>query len=96
MLYVSIDDIIRCEANNTYTFFYLTTGERILVSKTLKEYAEILKDNGFIRSHQCHLVNIKYIKSWLKEDGGILLLKDLTRIPVSKPNREKVKTTLGF
>jgi two-component system LytT family response regulator len=96
ILYVSIDDIIRCEANNTYTFFFLTTGERVLVSKTLKEYAEILKDYGFIRTHQSHMVNARYIKSWLKEDGGVLLLKNLTKIPVSKPNREKVKTTLGL
>ncbi len=73
----------------------MTTGEHILVSKTLKEYAEILKDYGFVRTHQSHLVNVKYIKSWLKEDGGVLLLNDLTKIPVSKPNREKVKTTLG-
>lgn len=96
ILYISTDDIIRCEANNTYTFFFLNTGERILISKTLKEYAEILKDHGFIRPHQSHLVNVKYIKSWLKEDGGILLLKNLTRIPVSRPNRERVKTALGL
>lgn len=94
--YVAIDEIIRCEANNTYTFFFFTNGERIIVSKTLKEYAEILKDYGFIRTHQSHLVNVKYIKSWLKEDGGVLLLKNLTKIPVSKPNREIVKTTLGL
>lgn len=93
--YVAIDDIIRCEADNTYTFFMLAQGERILVSRTLKEYAEMLSGYGFLRVHQSHLVNIKYIKSWLKEDGGAILLNDGSKIPVSKLNRDKVKEALA-
>ena len=85
---------IRCEADNSYTFFFLANGEKILVSKTLKEYADLLTPNGFLRTHQSHLVNPKYVKSWLKEDGGILLLTTGEKIPVSKPNKETVKQTL--
>lgn len=48
-----------------------------MTSKILKEYAELLKGHGFIRAHQLHLVNVRYIKSWLKEDGSTLLLKIL-------------------
>jgi two-component system LytT family response regulator len=92
--YVNINDIVRCEADNTYTRFLLTGGEQILVSKTLKEYADMLANYGFIRTHQSHLVNMAYIKSWLREDGGSLLLTDHTKIPVSKLNREKVKEGL--
>lgn len=93
--YVNIPDIVRCEADNTYTKFVITGGEQILVSKTLKEYADMLTGHGFIRAHQSHLVNMSYIKSWLREDGGSLLLTDNTKIPVSKLNREKVKTALS-
>lgn len=93
--YVSIDDIVRCVADNTYTFFYLSTDEKILISKPLKEYADLLKPQGFIRAHQSHLVNPKYVKSWLKEDGGTLLMNNGDKIPVSKPNREMVKAVLG-
>lgn len=93
--YVNIPDIVRCEADNTYTKFVITGGEQILVSKTLKEYADMLTGHGFIRAHQSHLVNISYIKSWLREDGGSLLLTDNTKIPVSKLNREKVKAALS-
>lgn len=92
--YVNIPDIVRCEADNTYTQFILSNGEKILVSKTLKEYSDMLISHGFIRSHQSHLVNISHIKSWLREDGGSLLLNDGTKIPVSKLNREKVKEAL--
>jgi len=93
--YVNISDIVRCEADNTYTKFMLFTGEQILVSKTLKEYADMLACHSFLRTHQSHLVNIAYIKSWLREDGGSLLLDDQTKIPVSKLNREKVKEALA-
>ena len=92
--YVTLADIIRCEADNTYTYFFLSNGEKILVSKSLKEYADLLRPNGFLRTHQSHLVNPKYVKSWLKEDGGILLLTSGEKIPVSKPNREQVKSLL--
>jgi len=93
--YVNIPDIIRCEADNTYTKFMLTGGEEILVSKTLKEYADLLTQHRFIRTHQSHLVNIAYVKSWLREDGGSLLLTNGTKVPVSKLNREKVKDALA-
>jgi two-component system LytT family response regulator len=92
--YITLTDIIRCEADNTYTFFYLNTGERILVSKGLKEYADMLPTNSFLRIHQSHLVNINFVKSWLKEDGGVLLLTNGDKVPVSRPNREKVRSVL--
>ncbi|TDQ09348.1 LytR/AlgR family response regulator transcription factor [Pedobacter metabolipauper] len=93
--YVQINDIIRCEASNTYTSFFLINRETIVVSRSLKEYADMLQPQGFIRSHQSHLVNPAFVKSWLKEDGGILLLTDGYKIPVSKPNRERVKNLLN-
>jgi two-component system, LytTR family, response regulator len=93
--YVNIADIIRCEADNTYTKFALLSGEQVLVSKTLKEYADMLAGYSFLRAHQTHLVNMAYIKSWLREDGGSLLLTDGTKIPVSKLNRGKVKDMLA-
>lgn len=93
--YVNIHDIVRCEADNTYTHFALQNGEQIIVSKTLKEYADMLAGYGFLRSHQSHLVNATFIKSWLREDGGSLLLTNGTKIPVSKLNREKLKEVLA-
>lgn len=93
--YVNINDIVRCEADNTYTRFMLIGGERILVSKTLKEYADMLVNHGFLRTHQSHLVNMAYVKSWLREDGGCLLLTDQTKISVSKLKREQVKDALA-
>lgn len=93
--YVSVSDIIRCEADNSYTLFYLSNMEKILVSRSLKEYSEILMPTGFLRTHQSHLVNKIFIKSWIKEDGGMLLLNNGDKIPVSKPNKAVVQTALN-
>lgn len=92
--YVKVNEIIRCEADDNYTNFILG-DEKILISKSLKEYADLLKPHGFLRTHQSHLVNPQFVKSWLKEDGGTLLMDNGDKIPVSKPNRESIKEALG-
>jgi two-component system LytT family response regulator len=85
---VSVSDIIRAEADSNYTSFSLSDGKRILVSRTIKEFESLLSGSGMIRVHQSHLVNINYIDRFVKKDGGYLLLKDSTKIPVS-PNLKK-------
>lgn len=95
IMYVKVDDIVRCEASDNYTTFYLQNKEKILVCKTLKEYAELLRPHNFVRTHQSHLVNLRFVKSLLKEDGGVLLLTNLAKIPISRQNRENVKAMLN-
>lgn len=95
ILYVRVDEIIRCEASDNYTIFFLTNNEKVMVCKTLKEFADLLTPHDFIRTHQSHLVNLHFVKSYLREDGGALLLKDLTRIPISRQNRDLVKAALN-
>jgi DNA-binding LytR/AlgR family response regulator len=89
--YVNINDIIRCEAENSYTKFFLNNNEEILVTKTLKEFADVLTAYQFVRTHQSHLVNTNFIKSWIREDGGYILLMDGNKIPISRANRDSVK-----
>lgn len=88
------EEIIRCESLNNYTNFYFVNGDKLMVSKPIYEYEELLKDYQFIRCHQSHLVNTKYIKSWVKEDGGYLLLEDKTQVPVSRQKKEAIKNLL--
>lgn len=93
--YVKLEEIIRCEASDNYTLFFLQNGENILVSKTLKEYDDLLRPHAFQRVHQSHLVNMRFVKSLLKEDGGTLLLEDKKKIPISRQNLESVKKALN-
>ncbi|MEJ7558634.1 MAG: LytTR family DNA-binding domain-containing protein [Pedobacter sp.] len=95
IIYVKVNTIIRCEADNNYTKFFLESLEQILVCKTLKDFVELLEPHGFARTHQSHLVNLNFVKSYLKEDGGTLLLNDQTKIPISRQNREKIRDLLS-
>ncbi len=92
---VSLDEIIRCKSDNNYTTFYFENGTKIMVTKTLKFYADLLKDNSFLRVHQSHLVNTKYIKEFIKSDGGYLVLKDKSTVSVSVRKRAEVIEALN-
>jgi two-component system LytT family response regulator len=93
--FVNTDEIIRCESSNAYTQFYLTDGKNIMVSKPIFEYEEMLTNYDFIRCHQSHLVNAKFIKSLVREDSGYLLLTDDTRVPISRGKKENVLKVLN-
>lgn len=92
---VNVSDIIRCEADDYYTKFYLKGQKNtIMVSKTLKYYNNILEDGDFIRVHKSHLVNLNYIKTYVKSGGGYILLKNEEKIPVSRRKKEVVLKAL--
>lgn len=92
---VPVDDIIRCESDNYYTLFIFKDGKTLLISKTLKENEELLKEHHFIRPHKSHLVNLRYVKSYSRAEGGVLIMEDGTRIPVSRRKRESVVEVLS-
>ncbi len=87
--FINIKDIVRCEADNNYTNFYLNSGDKILVTKTLKEYDECLSGLDFIRVHQSHLVNIKFVDRYIKGDGGTLVMVDGSQVDVSRRRKDE-------
>ena len=82
-------EIIHCDAFNNYSKFFLTDGSSITTTKTIKEYEELLTAHSFIRTHKSHLVNISYIKEIT--DDSFLILKNGTKIEISRRKKEKVK-----
>ncbi len=90
--FVSPSDVIRCEGDNNYSRFFFTDRKPFLVSKTLKEYDELLTDHGFIRVHKSHLVNRTYVQRFDRE--GNLWMSDQSHVPVSRRNRDKIKDLL--
>jgi len=84
---VSLAEIVRCQADNNYTTFVLTDGTKFLVSKTLKTYASLLQDHSFMRVHQSHLINLSHVSSFVRSEGGYLLMDDGTRVPVALRKR---------
>jgi two-component system LytT family response regulator len=84
---VEVSEILRCESNINYTMFYFLDGTKLLVTKTLKEFDKLLTDHYFIRVHQSHLVNARFIKEFTKSDGYIIM-KDGTKVPVSTRKKQ--------
>lgn len=83
-------EIIRAEADSNYTELHLVNGKKIVSSKTLKEIEISLSKSSFIRVHKSHLINISFIKKYIKGDGGMLVLNDDSMIPVSRSHKEEL------
>jgi len=92
---VKIQDIVRCKADDNYTHFYFKDGQRIIVSKTLKTYDQMLQEHDFIRVHQSHLVNMAYVVAFQKKDGGYVELENAELIPVATRRRTMVVNQLA-
>ena len=90
--YVLIDTIVCCQADNSYTSFYLMNESKpIIVSKSIAEYEQLLSLYGFIRIHQSWLVNKNHIESFKKADGGYLVMNNKMSIPVSRQRKHVLK-----
>jgi len=87
---VEINDIIHCKSEDNYTYFYLSGSNKLLVSRTLKEFDELLGKDGFFRVHQSHLINITQIDRFDKREGGSVVMKDGSIIPVSFRRKDQL------
>ena len=92
--FIRVSDILYCEAEGTYTRFYLQDMPPVLVSKNLKEYEAILEPLGFLRTHHSFLANPDKIKMYDKTDGGSLILEGGRSIPVSQRKKDHVMQVL--
>lgn len=86
---IEVDNIIRCESDNYYSILYFKNGTNLMVSKTLKEMEQKLEEYDFVRTHKSHLVNIRCIMNFIK-DEMMVLLSDGSKVPVSKRKKEKI------
>ncbi len=85
---IQLDDILRCESSNNYTTFYLTTKKKIVVSKSIQIYERMLSNSNFCRIHNKHLVNLKYIKKYVKGRGGYVILTTDKQVDVSEGKKK--------
>lgn len=92
---IQLDEILWCEADGSYTIFYLTEKRKIMVSKHLKEFEDYLSPNGFFRAHRSHLVNLSKIRKFDRSDGGIIYLDDNVALPISVRKKERLAEMLN-
>lgn len=85
---VNVKDIIRCEADGSYTSFFLENKKKLLVSASLKHYEDLLPADDFIRVHHHHLINMHHVVRYLKTDGGYAVMSDGTQIEISRRKKD--------
>jgi len=88
-VFSEINEIVRCEADGNYTTVFFKNGDKQVASKTLKEFENLLSEHNFWRIHKSHLINLKYLKKYIKgEGGGNVVMTDNSEIEVSRRNKD--------
>ena len=88
IFYVPIREIVRCESDANYTIFHFIGRKKIMVSKNLKEYEELLSPYGFVRVHNQYLINLRQVKKYIKGEGGTVVMNDDAQIEVARRRKE--------
>ncbi|MEO8150826.1 MAG: LytTR family DNA-binding domain-containing protein [Bacteroidia bacterium] len=88
MEFYKTEEIIRCESDNSYTTFFLTEKRKVVVSKPIKDWEELLDPFNFCRVHHQHLINLLHVKKYIKGEGGIAIMSDLKEVDVSRRKKD--------
>ena len=93
--FYEINEILRCEADRAYCNFFLNNGQKITVSKSLREFEELLNECNFFRVHKSNMVNLSHIKKYIKGKGGYVVLSDDSHVDVSVRKKELLMEVLA-
>ncbi|MEP6585058.1 MAG: LytTR family DNA-binding domain-containing protein [Ginsengibacter sp.] len=96
LLFFDISDIIHLEANSNYTNIYFNDRPKLTASKTLKDFEELLPADTFFRTHHSHLINLNFIKRYIKGDGGQIELKNGNYVDVSRRKKDEFLKAIGY
>jgi len=91
---VDKNDIMYCKSDGNYTHIFIKDKSKYFISKNIKNITQLINATEFIRVHKTYLVNVNYIKEYIRGDGGEIILEDKTNIPVSRINKQKVLKAL--
>ena len=86
---MNVKDILRLESDAGYTTFHSNDGEKILVTRSIGEFEEVLPRQSFFRIHVSHLVNLNFVKKFLREDGGYALLENGEKVPIARRRKDE-------
>lgn len=94
--FVSIENIIYLEASDNYSNIYLSTEQKFLVSRTLKDFEELLPPDIFIRIHHSIIVNKFYVDKYIRGDGGQVVMRNGSVLDVSKRKKPDFLRAIGY
>ena len=96
LLFYDINDVVYLEANSNYTNIYFSNKTKIIASKTLKEFEELLPADIFFRTHHSYLINLNYIKRYIKGDGGQIELQNGIYVDLARRKKEEFLKAIGY
>lgn len=96
LVFVKIDAILYCEASSNYTNIFMDDGKKYIVSRTLKEYEDLLIDQDFFRIHNSYLINLNLIKKYVRGEGGYVIMNNDASLDVSKRKKEAFLSRIGM
>ena len=94
--FIDIPEIVRCEADNVYTTIVLSSGNRLVSSRPIKEFNDRLDPHGFLRVHRSHLINPAHIDRYVRGEAATLEMRDGSTVPVSPAFKEDLHRALGL
>lgn len=94
--FVEIDSIVRFEADGAYTKVFLLNKDHHLLSQSLKHYEELLTDESFFRIHHSHFINLNMIRKYEKGSGGLIVMKDGSKVTVASRRKEELMHVLNL
>lgn len=93
---ISAEEIVKCTADESYTHITLTNGSKLVVSRILKEFEDLLSDYNFFRVHNSSLVNLAHVKKYVKGDGGYVIMSDDETVEVSRRKKNELLAKLAI
>ncbi|HSH64846.1 MAG TPA: LytTR family DNA-binding domain-containing protein [Bacteroidia bacterium] len=89
IIYLSVSEIVRVESDGAYSIFYTDHGKKHLSSKNLGEYEEILLGLGFYRIHRSHIVNVKKVKKFIRNEGTFVEMEDGSMVEIARRKKDE-------
>jgi len=95
LVFVKVHEILYCEASSNYTEITMTDSKKYIVSRTLKDYEELLVDQNFYRIHHSYVINLNAIKKYVRGDGGYVIMNNDKSLDVSKRKKDGFLARIG-
>ncbi len=92
---VDTGDITYCESDSNYTVVHQKDKKRLVISRTLKEFEDILDPTQFVRVHHSYLINVKHVKKYIRGEGGEVIMSDGTNVAVSRRKKQELMDSLA-
>ncbi len=94
--FVSVKDILYCEADDNYTKIIMQDGQSFLITKTMRDIQEVLEEREFLRVHRQYIVNLNLIKKYVKGEGNYIVMSNDKSIPIARNQKEKLIEKFGW